>query len=215
MHFEKVRCTESLVEEFGLPLGLLQNKHRNPVGRTVVCSLEGKVVLISNPLHYSCYPDQDFTLVIDGECFPVWEKPKSEKRPHQVEVYVRKETERFDDAKLKGIARRAFASLRGVGEDVYETPIEIRGRTPQPPAARAPQEVIDFLNEFTSLAPMFGADIFWSIAVKSFVPALLRPDEVNAFVEYGEETRWSGLTPEARKRFGEVLKQLASEPRPR
>lgn len=211
MPFEKTHCTESLAAELGLPAGLLQNKHLNPIGRTVVYDLVDKVVLIPNPLHYSCYPDQDFTLVINGECLTAWDKPKSGEKPHHVEVYVNKDTEHFDDAPLIATARKAFASLRGVGVDAYETPIEVRGRTPPPPAAREPQEVIAFLNKFTALAPIGAGEFFWTISVQSFVPALVRPNELDAFVQYGKETGWSGLTAETRKRFGDSLQRLESE----
>lgn len=211
MLFKQIHCTASLAAELGLPNGLLQNKHLNPVGRTIVYDLASRVVLIPNPSHYSCYPDQDFTLIIDGECLKAWDKPKDGEKPHHVAVYVDKNTEHLDDATLIATARQAFASLRGVGEDAYETPIEVRRRTPPPPVAREPQAVVAFLNRFTALAPRGAGKFFWAISAQSFVPALVRPNELDAFIQYGKDTGWSGLTAETRRRFGDSLERLVNE----
>ncbi len=208
MPFEKIQCTASLAAELGLPAGLLQDRIRSPIGRTIVYDSASGVVLVPNPLHYSCYPDQDFTLVINGECMTALDIPKSGEKPHHVDVYVNKWTEHFDDATLTAVARQAFACLRGVGEGAYHTPIEVRGRTPATASAREPQEVIAFLNDFTALAPRGVGEIFWTMSVQSFVPALVRPNELYAFVQYGKHTDWSGLTPETRERFGDFLQQL-------
>jgi hypothetical protein len=213
MSFEKIHCTASLAAELGLPAGLFHNKNRNPIGRTVFYDVASKVALVPHAFHHSTYPDQDFTLVIDGKCLIAWDKPKRGETPHHVEIHVNKETEHFDDAALIATARQAFAGLRGVGEDAFETPIEIRGRALPPPAAREPQEVIAFLNKFTALAPRGAGEFFWTISVQSFVPALVRTNELDALVQYGKATGWSGLTAETRQRFGDALNRLASEHR--
>ena len=55
-------------------------------------------------------------------------------------------------------------------------------------ANKKPEEVIAFLNDLTDQAPRGDGEFFWTISIQFCVPALVRPHELDAFVQYAKET---------------------------
>ncbi|MFZ5755881.1 MAG: hypothetical protein ACOY3X_03155 [Pseudomonadota bacterium] len=157
-----------------------------------------------HPVHHSTYPDQSFTFLIDGHLLNVWETAGG-RETHKIEIFVKKESEHFSDEFLLGIAKEAFSALQAA--DDFSTPIFVKGRTILPKPPRDPAKVIAGINKYMELAFPDTEEL----AKTLFVPALVRPEELDAFLAYVSETGLGEISPAAQSLFREVIEQLISE----
>jgi hypothetical protein len=202
MKFSKIECTGPLLGALNAPVDLENRIRRDPIGSTFVYSQSDNAALFAHPFDHSTYPDQVFTLVVDGEALWVWEKVQEKDKAARIEVFVSKETERFDDQFLVDLVREAFSAWKN--DEQFSLPISIRNRSRSPKAPRNPEQIIAALNKFMTLMPPGTEDLVDDL----FVPALVRPEEIDDFVAFGRRNGFEGLGPEARSLFGPVLRKL-------
>ena len=205
MPFTKTECTSALLKELAAPLTLEKEIGQHPVGQSCIVDTPMRTALFPHPFHHSTYPDQSFTLIVDGQLFRVWEKIGDSSGGNRIEVYVSKETEHFEDSVLVSLIRDAFSVLRGASEPTL--PVLVKNRTLPPKPPRDPEKIIAGLNKFLKLMPPGSEQLSQDL----FVPALVRPEELEAFVSYGRNTAWKGLDTEAMDLFREVLVRLENE----
>ena len=206
MPFIKTECTDELLKEFAAPSALELEKEigRHPFSQACIVDVSRRAALFTHPFHHSTYPDQAFTLIVDGQLFRVWEIVGNNSGGDRIDVYVSKGAEHFEDGVLMSLVRDAFSVLRGTGECTLPIMVARPLRLIFP---RDPEKIIVFLNKFRTLMPP-GLE---QVAQNFFVPALVRPEELEAFVDYGRKTRWKGLDPKAMDLFREVLVRLENE----
>nr|QZL14129.1 hypothetical protein [uncultured bacterium] len=201
MKFEATICTEDLIDDMGLPEWMKERAKTTPMGKTISLFKDDGVLFYVHAIDHSTYPDIGYTLCIKGNCLSAWHMQPSSDTPREtIKINVCEEVAELSDELLTDYVECAFKCLHSSSTC---PPIIVDGRrvAKAPPQPRSPENIMAVANRMADMA----SDQFKEFAAQALSLAI-REDEFTAWLEYGKNTDWRDLSPNARTLVESALK---------
>lgn len=202
MAFSSVTATEALFAEQGITSVHKDSPAGKVLGRQVFYDPGSGAVIFFTGFDHSTYPDQHFLLLINRTALNVWKKFDQARLKSSVLVYLTPEVEHLEDSFFVSLLKPVLCNAMDDEDPVVD--ISVTGRKVPPAPPRSPEELVAFLNRFGKLSTKevrgFVPDMF--------VPALVRPHELEAFVKYIDRAGFGQFKPPMRSIVEKLLPSL-------
>lgn len=177
------------------------------LGRPVFYDPDVKAMLYATGFDHSTYPDMQYRLLLNGVCVYVWKNLDQLQKKSSVVVHLNPEVEHLDDSFFVSLLRPVLCTAREDEDPVVD--ISITGRLIPPAPPRSPEELVAYLNRFSKVSTREAR----RVAADMFVPGLVKPHEVEAFVEHIDRAGFDQLKPQMRSIVEQVLPMLRNRVR--
>lgn len=192
MGFQNMVCTEQLIDDMAWPSWMKQPGRHTPLGGRITYDRHARTLFFAHAMDHSTYPDQCYTLCMDGRCARVWHLQPCPGTPHEIlQIWVTDELSDVGDVQLTMVLKSAYlvSSESEVCPDIVVAGRKTAAPPPTPRTPRTPRAIMKVVNEMAAMAPEDSLQFSALILART-----MKPQELDAWLKYGLATEWRDLS---------------------
>lgn len=202
MAFSSVIATEALFSMQGITSVHEKSRVGKVLGKPVLFDPKLNAVLICVGTDHSTYPDMQYLLLLGGVAVNIWKNFDQLRKKSSVVVYLNAEVEHLEDSFFVSLLKPVLCIATDDEDPIIG--ISVIGRKEPPAPPRSPKELVAYLNRFGKVSTREAR----RVAADMFVPGLVKPHEVAAFVEHIDLAGFDQLKPQMRSIVEQVFPML-------
>lgn len=206
MDFTYKVATAHVLDELGVPKSFQHEIREDLFGfPKIAYNLKDKIAIIPEVTDPFVLPSHSFVLFINDYSFLISVVGAPEPDNMKVSVFANADLDFFNDFPLIEIVNSGLYYIKDVRLPIKNISVR-KPRSAFNCVARTTEEIIEYVN-------ILSEKVFFCEKKEAYslLLSLIRFSEQGRFVEFGDRTKWTGLSKKAREVFGSTFDQVANK----